>query len=528
MVLKIAPIINIAPLMATYKGKEIIGRPTRNLVSMCLLMVYQLFNGLTDKATREALERNLFLQTALGMEPHSDETIIAVRSLWGFRDRFVKYDLFAPVFGEVLDDFIARYNPNCTIVRGDGTHANSNMKKMGRIELCFSVIRGFLRRFSRSGSYLWKRVPEGLQQRYGILKKSVNVFSMAEKKDRKLFMEAMVDDLSFLVHYFVGNWSITGMDEWQKVERVFNDQCALVKDEWVKIWGVKTPKARLLPGSEVLATAPRNPSDGEATYSRHKGAGYTWHILENVPPPTIGGEARGIALILSCGIKPANEHESGFFPEALEDLISLNVEPKYYVADASFGSSENDALAEENKIKLISPVNGNTPRGGASDIPPPKMSLTRFGFDDNLAIHTCPRGRKAMTTVQDTENGQKFRAEFKRGVCSACPKNGDCLVKIVKSSAVLTYTKEEMRLAIRRKEQYEALFIELYCLRSGVEASVQKLEKMLCPTGRVRYRGLAKMKFVLEIGVIAENLRRIILYESRVARAMAKATKARK
>jgi hypothetical protein len=110
----------------------------------------------------------------------------------------------------------------------------------------------------------------------------------------------------------------------------------------------------------------------------------------------------------------------------------------------------------------------------------------------------------------------------------ACPKKDDCPAKLLKSSAILTYTKEDIRLAIRRKEQSEALFIAFYRFRSGVEASIQKLKKMLCPTGRVRYRGLAKMKFVLKIGVIAENLRRIILYKTRVARVIAKAMKALK
>ncbi|MDR1164486.1 MAG: hypothetical protein LBO66_01190 [Deltaproteobacteria bacterium] len=44
----------------------------------------------------------------------------------------------------------------------------------------------------------------------------------------------------------------------------------------------------------------------------------------------------------------------------------------------------------------------------------------------------------------------------------ACPNSGDCPVKILESSAILTYPKEENPLAIRRKERREALFTTLY------------------------------------------------------------------
>ncbi|MDR1164487.1 MAG: transposase [Deltaproteobacteria bacterium] len=108
MVLEIAPKINPAPLMAKYKGKGIISGSTRNIVLMCLLMVYQLTFKLTDQGTREALESSIFLQTALGLEPNSDETIVEVRAIRDFRDRFVvKRDLFDAVFGAVLDGFKA-------------------------------------------------------------------------------------------------------------------------------------------------------------------------------------------------------------------------------------------------------------------------------------------------------------------------------------------------------------------------------------------------------------------------------------
>ncbi|MDR1164865.1 MAG: hypothetical protein LBO66_03160, partial [Deltaproteobacteria bacterium] len=52
-----------------------------------------------------------------------------------------------------------------------------------------------------------------------------------------------------------------------------------------------------------------------------------------------------------------------------------------------------------------------------SDEKLPKISLALFKFDGNMAILACPRGRKAETTVLETKNGPKFRAEFKRSVC---------------------------------------------------------------------------------------------------------------
>jgi hypothetical protein len=327
------------------------------------IMVYQVRRKLTDAEVREELASNLFLQTALGLDPTSDKTIIAERTIWSARDRIVKNDLTEAVFGELLGGLIKEYNPDCSIVRGDGAHLDPNMKKMGRLELCFHTIRRFLLEFSKSGSYLWKNIPVELQIKYGIEKESVNAFSQSKKQDRADYMNKMALDLSFLTDYLATKWSVNWMESWRKVERVFRDQCELVEGELVKVWGVKTPLARLKPGSKVLATAPQSPSDGEATYSRHKGSGYTGYVPENVFPLPENGEVRGIMLILCWGVKPANEHESAFFLEALAAFSGMNLEVKDFLCDGAFSSSDNYLRAAEFGINLVSPANGSTPGG---------------------------------------------------------------------------------------------------------------------------------------------------------------------
>ncbi|MDR1038702.1 MAG: transposase, partial [Deltaproteobacteria bacterium] len=70
----------------------------------------------------------------------------------------------------------------------------------------------------------------------------------------------------------------------------------------------------------------------------------------------------------------------------------------------------------------------------------------------------------------------------------------------------------------RRTAQDEAWW-KAYRLRSGVEGSIKRLKDLVCPNGRVRFRGLAKVTHWFKVGVHGENFRRVVIHKKNLNRA---------
>jgi hypothetical protein len=492
-------------------------------------MVVQILLKLTDLQTSQLLKTDLFLQTALGIEPGSKEARVCPKTIWDMRYRITKHGLTDTIFNPATVKFLDEFSPDCKTLRADATHVNSNMKKMGRRELFFAVNRGFLKdlkkKNDKAGRVHYAFVSPEMRLRYGIEKRDVNVFSMSRQTGKAEFMDLMAEDAALMVGQWKDDDRVNKLESFPKMARVLDGQCEVSGGVWSRGCCRKKPEVSLKPGKEVPAVAMQNPSDPDATFSRNKGQGYNAFILENVPEDPAEGEAKGLSLILDARISGANVHGATFFKGALEVAGDLNLGVSTILADAAYGSQENYEQARRQGIELVSPVNRNTPQDKDTKGKPRKLTLDRFARDPDGSVTACPRGRKAAATSAESGGDCKVRAEFKHSVCSKCPKSGDCPVRITKSKATLAYGKRQMEIAVRRSEQDGPVFKEKYRIRSGVEGSVQRFKKGLCPFyDRVMCRGLKRMSHKLVPARLAENFIRVTRFKKRLALAKARAS----
>jgi hypothetical protein len=264
----------------------------------------------------------------------------------------------------------------------------------------------------------------------------------------------------------------------------------------------------------------QNPSDPDATYGHHKGEGFNVGLLENAPPKVRANVLRGMSLILFAGVMPAHVHDSEFFGLFMDVIDRMLPEVAMLLLDGTFGSQKNYELARDHGVDLLSLVCRGTPGAGKSARGGRGMPTDSFERDSEVKILACPCpcGQATATTFRDTGDGRVYAARFCRRGCSACAGSAECPVSVLKTRAVLRYTKNEMGLAVRMTTQRSDWFKENYRPCSGVEASIQKLKKMLLRGGKLSVRGLRKMRHAIALGIRVENFNRIVHFRKELTR----------
>jgi hypothetical protein len=512
--------LNTVVVASMYPGEGKTGRPPTDPVVMCALLFIKKKFNLTYELTSTFLMSNAFFQLALGLEPFSRQTYVCSKTIATFEKMMAEKKLTSAVYGPLDAQFIKKYGPDCRVLRGDTTNVQSNMKKLNRLTLMFDVVRRALDGARKSDPELYALIPREIKERYAADKKWVNVFSLVHHEwSTTSFTEKLADDMYTLLTT-QGNrvGAPVNLKSWHTLARVFGEQCEVVTEEPTgsRGSGGKGVGARPKPGKEVPANAVQNPSDPDATYNAKKGPGFNVGLLENWAPKVRKGVVRGISLILFADVMPANVHDSEFFALFMDFIDHLLPEVVMLLLDGAFGRQKNYELARDHGIDLLSLVCGSTPGAGKPAHGGCGIPLDSFKKDSDGKILACPCGRKATTTFRDNKDGRVFTARFCRGACAGCARSAECPVSVLKTTAVLRYTKTEMGLAIRRTWQRSDWFKENYRPRSGVEASIQKLKKMLLRYGKLSVRGLLKVRHSIALAVRVENFNRVVHYRKEV------------
>ena len=106
------------------------------------------------------------------------------------------------------------------------------------------------------------------------------------------------------------------------------------------------------PGGDVV----QNPSDPDATYDGHKGAGYQAQASETC------SDENEVQLFTSVTAQTASESDADAVELILEDLNDKGLMPNELLADTLYGSDENHESCLDEGIDLYSPVSGPPPK----------------------------------------------------------------------------------------------------------------------------------------------------------------------
>ena len=388
--------------------------------------------------------------------------------------------LYRDVFDGVTGALIRALDVDVSRQRLDSTHIHSDMAVFGRTRLMAVTIKRFLTQLKRHEPHQHQQLPAELIARY----------TPAESQmfgrytgDRRAMRQTLAEDLLALVSRFAGERAIVSRSSYKAMARVLAEQCD-VKEQAVTV--KKAPRG----------TGLQNPSDPDASYSGHKGSGYSAQIAQTCT------EGNAAQLITAAQVNPANESDQAALEPMLDQLARQGRAPEAMYADQNYGRDENVQAAERRGVDLQSPVSGHEVDAG-------KLSLDDFVIDEKTEIvQRCPNGCVPLSSQADPATG-RTRTVMRAEDCRSCAFVKECPVHQAGKQYVLIHQPFQRRCAERRAEQATDAFAEHYAIRAGGESTNSALKRH---TGlkRLRTRGLARMRMAVLLRCAGWNMRRAV------------------
>ena len=170
--------------------------------------------------------------------------------------------------------------------------------------------------------------------------------------------------------------------------------------------------------------------------------------------------------------------------------------------------------AEAKGVDLQSPV------GGGEVQNPQDLTVDDFVIDEQSElVERCPAGHVPASSTQDSQTGTTVTV-MPAEVCDGCEFRAMCPVVRRRRGYVLCHTAAQRRSAARRAEQQTDAFRESYRIRAG-EESLNSGLKRKTGMGRLRTRGLARMRMGVLLRCAGWNVLQAVVAIKRRARAAA-------
>jgi hypothetical protein len=438
-----------------------LGAPTKELYSMASLVFLADFHDWTVQQATEAYLFRIDVQYALNLEPGasvSSRTVERYQKL--FRDNELAIKIFEDVTGRLTDAL----EINVTQQRLDSTHVFSHMATFGRTKLMAVAIKRFLTQVKRHTPEQYTALPEDFRRRYECSQSQL--FAGAKDNEARLrSRQKAAEDLLFVIERFADCAELNNRSTYKMLRTIFDQQCLVVDGE---VTVQKKPDTNRI----------QNPSDPDATYDGHKGAGYQVQIAETC------GLANEVQLITAGLPQTACETDEAAVGPILDQLDRSGGLPEELSADGLYGTDENVQAAEKRGVEIVGPIRGRTP-----DVDPSALSIDDFAVDERTGeITACPAGHKPLAVEHDDAT-ETTRVVMAAENCEGCPFFNGCPIHKSRSgNYAVSFTAKDQRLAGRRREMVTDVFGERYARRAGIESTNSGLKNRL-GLGRLRVRG---------------------------------------
>jgi hypothetical protein len=440
-----------------------LGCPTKELYGMAgAIFLKEVFDlSIQETVTRYVLDHSW--QYALNVTPN--QASLSHCSVERYMKLFVQDDLAADIFHRVAAALIQALELDITRQRLDSTHIFSDMAVLGRARLMGVAIKRFLVQLRRHHRDLYDALPQPILHRYA---RSQSQMFADYQGPKDALRQSVAEHLLLLVERFAGNEPIASRSTYKDMQRVLSEQCDVTVD------AVRLKK-------EVSSQVMQNPSDPDATYDGHKGAGYQAQIAETCSPDN------EVQLITAVDVEPAHAQDQDALVPMLKQLDEQDRLPDTLNADTHYGRDENVLAAQAMGVDLQSPVGGTAPQN------PQDLTVDDFAIDESTElVERCPAGHVPCSSIHDAQTGTTVTV-MPHQTCERCDFRSQCPVTRRRRGYVLCHTAKQRRSAGRRAEQATEEFRQGYRIRAGIE-SVNSGLKRRTGMGRLRTRGLRRMR----------------------------------
>ncbi|MCF8050641.1 MAG: transposase [Desulfobacterales bacterium] len=468
---------------------EKMGRPTKELYTVLGALALQQYHDLTDQETSKELSYDIQWHYALDLAEESDDAkYICPKTLWSMRVFATELGLENDVFDITAKKLAELFDVDTSKQRIDSVHIRSNMARLGRVGIFVKSIDRFLVNLKRQHRSLWDRIDPEIIQRYQG-EKARQCFAAVKPSESKRVLSDVASDLYRLVIQFEGKLQVADMHSYKLLCRIVKEQCDVHPDGTVT---VKKPK-------QIPSDSLQNPSDPDATYSRHKGQGYQVQVMETYTEHEEDQkDASELNLITHVKVEKACQSDAKALVPAVEETQEKDLAPETLQADALYGSDENTRNAEQLGVEVVSPAMGAEKQS--------ETKLSDFCFRSDGHVKTCPAGHEPV--IRKKKNG-RYSQGFELETCQSCPRLESCPVKKGKAHCFLRYEGKPMRIAKRRQYENSDEFKDRYRWRAGVEATMSQYDR-LTGVKRLRVRGFKTVSFAAVMKAVAVNIARAV------------------
>jgi hypothetical protein len=161
-------------------------------------------------------------------------------------------------------------------------------------------------------------------------------------------IQLVAEDMALLIAAFEEDEKIADRSSYKSLIRLFEEHCEITPEEAVAL------RKKSIDTKGQSARTLQNPSDSEAGYDGHKGAGYQVQLNQAFDT----GEGPG--LVTGCLAESAAESDSAALAKILEQQERMGTLPEEQLADTAYGSQANVDLSAEKNVDLVAPVPGRS------------------------------------------------------------------------------------------------------------------------------------------------------------------------
>lgn len=459
-------------------------RPNAPVNMIVGLLILKELNGWTDEDTIAALYFDYRVQYALGISDFDRERI-CINTLSNFRARLYEYsekerrDLLGEEISHLTEALIHISGMDTKLARQDSMQISANCKRMGRLELVYTVNANMVEVLKREAPGV---IPETCRHYLEDKDKSNQIYRLPKEdvpdKTAQLLKESVT-----LYHAVPAELQST--QAFKNLSRLLEEQ---TNDD-------NTPKDEKKQSASNL----QNPSEPDATY-RNKGnkpsIGYVMNIVE------ARDDIKALSLIIYAERQPNIVSDSELGQNALDGNLKGVAT---MVSDGAYYSLGMVEKAEKKGIALsFSALNGRPAPEG-------KLGANQFAIDPETELITaCPGGFAPVTASRDHKK-ELFNAKFDKENCSPCPFRDSCIIKEQKRFNAVTITKTKLVADHYRSRLGTAEHQALGDFRAGVEGIPSVLRRVYS-IDALPVRGLIRTRVWDHFKIIAYNFKAVYRY----------------
>jgi len=335
---------------------EKLGRPSKDLYALSGLLLIAEFKNWTIDEAAEAWSLDAGIQFALQLP--RDRQYLCPRTLDSYRRLLREDDTVQEIFTTVTAALAQQLELDIARQRLDSTHVLSQMAQLSRLQMLAVAVRRFLHAVQRHDAPAYEALPAELRARYAPAETRLFGLGTRQPQPREEALQQVAEDLAWLVTHFAGQEAHAGRASYQALVRLLTEHCTVAQERTVV-----RPQSRDAQGGSAHCL--QNPSDPDAGYSGHKGAGHQVQLAQTLPPRDAEGRREGPGLVTACVPQSAAVRDHEALAEVLAQQQRAGLLPTELLADTIYGSDANVQASAQVGVELISPVCGAAPKAGA-------------------------------------------------------------------------------------------------------------------------------------------------------------------